>query len=584
MGSSDYWSKGSRVEVTSKEQGFKGAWFDAVVVEPPVYHKSKFKKKRLTLIEYTNLLSEDGHTPLREYSDAIFIRPLPPGEEEEAGEVDMEENLVVDTYDRDGWWTGVIARITGEGRYLVAFEDPPHVLEFARHQLRLHREFVDGKWTLPTKCLAFSDHLNELVALSERRKTISGEDAEVRVTTPMPCSTKQSTPNEMFTSSTVGSSEKETEQPPPHSGYDSMSFLPPKKPKTLNEPSNKKKHTSQSKDMGNSQPGKRRRLVKLHARTENASATGEKKRADDASSAANGLGFPIIPVEHLSGSQDASAEMLAAASEKHSVAVAKVVEDVTAGNITNSGVKGLLLEELHSQILDRSEHPRLGGGNQVNEAIEVIQLEEDADLEGEAEGDTRPNKRPALPFVKTSPIWKAVESLEVFQKFPQAPHFLPLSDTKAGSREGLAIAKMVTFANTVQMASKLKITDSKSRFATCLEDLVELEVHGFDAQMIKSHLTRLLSIKDGLDKLDKKWDEAETQIAGLKNERVKIEEKVEKIIEEMRRFQEELILALAEKEEKDSEITMLRTSVDIMHEAVQSAQHEFKERLNNFPW
>ncbi|KAI6689711.1 hypothetical protein NL676_026539 [Syzygium grande] len=91
MGSADYWSKGSRVEVTSKEQGFKGAWFNAMVGEPPVYHKSKFKKKRLTLIEYTNLRSEDGHTPLREYSDAIFIRPLPPGEEEE-GEVHMEED------------------------------------------------------------------------------------------------------------------------------------------------------------------------------------------------------------------------------------------------------------------------------------------------------------------------------------------------------------------------------------------------------------------------------------------------------------------------------------------------------------
>lgn len=45
---------------------------------------------------------------------------------------------------------------------------------------------------------------------------------------------------------------------------------------------------------------------------------------------------------------------VAVASAKHSVAVAKLVEDVTAGNITNSGVKGLLLEELHSQILDRS--------------------------------------------------------------------------------------------------------------------------------------------------------------------------------------------------------------------------------------
>lgn len=43
--------------------------------------------------------------------------------------------------------------------------------------------------------------------------------------------------------------------------------------------------------------------------------------------------------------------MFAAASEKHSVA--KVAEDV-AGNITNSGVKELLLGELRSQVLDRS--------------------------------------------------------------------------------------------------------------------------------------------------------------------------------------------------------------------------------------
>jgi len=50
-------------------------------------------------------------------------------------------------------------------------------------------------------------------------------------------------------------------------------------------------------------------------------------------------------------SQDASAEMLAAASKKHRVA--KVAKDVTAGNITNSGVKGLLLKEFKPQVLDR---------------------------------------------------------------------------------------------------------------------------------------------------------------------------------------------------------------------------------------
>lgn len=568
MGSADCWSKGSRVEVTSKEVGFKGAWFDAVIVDPPLYHKSKFKKKRLARIEYTNLLCDDGQTPLREYSDSIYIRPLPPGEAEGEEGAPLEEKLVVDTFDRDGWWTGVIAKVTAEGKYLVAFEDPPHVLQFDRDRLRLHWEFQDGKWSLPPKCLEFSDHLNELIiAFAKGDNPISGKDAEVSVATPMPCLIEQSTPNGTLASSTVGgSSKKETEQQ--RSSSDSPRVLPPKKPKTLNEPSNKKKSTSQSKDTEQSQQGKRRRLVKLHAMPENASsANGKKKGADEASSAANGLGFPVTPVEHLN----------AAASKKHRVA--KVAKDVTAGNITNSGVKGLLLKEFNPQVLDRPEHSHLGGANQVKEAIEVIQLEADGNLEG----DNRPNQWPALPFVKTSPIWKAVESLEVFKKFPQAPHFLPLSDTKAGSREGLAIAKMVTFANTVQMASKLKTTDCKSRFTACLEDLVELEMHGFDAQVIKSHLSRLLSIKDGLEKLDKKWEEAEAQISGLKDERAKIAERVEKIIKELRLFQEELILALAEREEKDSEITMLTTSVDIMHEAVQSARHEFEERLNNFP-
>lgn len=43
------------------------------------------------------------------------------------------------------------------------------------------------------------------------------------------------------------------------------------------------KWTSRGEDKGNSQQGKTRRLVKSHARTENASATGKKKGADDAS-------------------------------------------------------------------------------------------------------------------------------------------------------------------------------------------------------------------------------------------------------------------------------------------------------------
>lgn len=30
------------------------------------------------------------------------------------------------------------------------------------------------------------------------------------------------------------------------------------------------------------------------------------------------------------------------------------------------------------------------------------------------------------PFMKSSPIWKTIESMEIFEVIPQNPHFLPL--------------------------------------------------------------------------------------------------------------------------------------------------------------
>ncbi|KAF3436567.1 hypothetical protein FNV43_RR23659 [Rhamnella rubrinervis] len=131
---------GSEVEVCSDEDGFKGAWFRATIVESPTSSASKKRKK--TLVEYKNLVTDDGSRQLREYVDSICIRPLPP----HVSDHDFEEGDAVDADYRDGWWTGIIRKVLNNSKYRVFFDNPPDVIEFDLINLRLHQDWVGGKW------------------------------------------------------------------------------------------------------------------------------------------------------------------------------------------------------------------------------------------------------------------------------------------------------------------------------------------------------------------------------------------------------------------------------------------------------
>ncbi|PON42055.1 Agenet domain containing protein [Trema orientale] len=139
-------SKGSEVEVSSDEEGFKGAWFKAFVVENPV-SSSASKKRKKVLVEYWSLVTEDGSKPLRENVDLGYLRPLPP----DAGSQDFEVGDVVDADYRDGWWTGLVKKVLGNSKYRVFFENPPDVIEFEQKQMRVHQDWVAGKWVRPKK-------------------------------------------------------------------------------------------------------------------------------------------------------------------------------------------------------------------------------------------------------------------------------------------------------------------------------------------------------------------------------------------------------------------------------------------------
>ncbi|KAI4330824.1 hypothetical protein MLD38_029072 [Melastoma candidum] len=95
--------KGSKVEATSKAEGFIDSWFAATVIKPPEMPNSKFRTKRMAIVEYSDLLNEDSSLLLREPVEATMLRPVPPRVEENRG---FEVGDVVDAFHLDGWWTG----------------------------------------------------------------------------------------------------------------------------------------------------------------------------------------------------------------------------------------------------------------------------------------------------------------------------------------------------------------------------------------------------------------------------------------------------------------------------------------------
>ncbi|XP_076951627.1 uncharacterized protein LOC143625051 [Bidens hawaiensis] len=177
-------AKGSTVEVSSEEPGFHGAWYVATLLDdqlkysptPSSKTKSSSSKKHTTtkhkeigyLVKYDTLLKEDSlDEPLTEIVNPTCVRPLPPrnlrrnnvnyamGEGSGGGGGDdFEVYDVVDAYHREGWWIGVVNKVVnvaGNRKYVVLFENPPEEAEFGRSHLRLHVDWVDGRWQFPPK-------------------------------------------------------------------------------------------------------------------------------------------------------------------------------------------------------------------------------------------------------------------------------------------------------------------------------------------------------------------------------------------------------------------------------------------------
>ncbi|KAL1827292.1 hypothetical protein ACET3Z_005704 [Daucus carota] len=143
--SSSKFTKNARVEVTSEEEGFTGAWYLAKIIDP-------FPKKRPNqfYVQYETLLDENSAKPLKEFVNCSLVRPIPPQEIQKIQSFQLDD--AVDAFYKDGWWTGVITNVfEGNSRFEVTFSNPPDLIVFPAGDLRLHRDWINGKWTRPKK-------------------------------------------------------------------------------------------------------------------------------------------------------------------------------------------------------------------------------------------------------------------------------------------------------------------------------------------------------------------------------------------------------------------------------------------------
>ncbi|XP_031744892.1 DUF724 domain-containing protein 3 isoform X4 [Cucumis sativus] len=657
---------GSEIEVSIDEEGFKGALFKATILKLPTIFSPSKKKK--ALVEYKTLVTEDGSTPLKEHVDALSLRPLPP----DTAAKDFEECDIVDATDKDGWWTGVVCKVLEDGGYSVFFKNPMHVMDFQGNHLRLHQDWVDGKWIVPQKMDA---------SLLRGQLSIISEDANVPENVEHRSLKNNETNNEKENSYTVNSRNDLMERP---SIYDdssaSFALTSSKRRRSFSSKSrvsNPLKKLREGVILGKPAADRSRMIDKTsRGKAFSKSATPNKDRrrrrsylkfnGDDDSASPIRSGSPkggkkpepqqqeatensdrrkrgrprkimqeieqqqasknsykrkrgrprklmLVPTTAEDSNKDGSVWKPEKATLKSSVTAkrtkrkkgfrimpicfvdfqdlnrrngSEISEYKTNGSGTNSvddddrpllmwlgGIQGSASNNALKlgQASGSSAKRRTKGSEQVD-AVNGVRR-----VDGTPEHEV--DKNQDWPFVKNSPVWSAIDSLEVFKHIPQKPHFQPLSTHKEECREGLAIGCMVTFASLVEKITKLQFSNPRHIFESTLASLYELEQHGFNISMLCNRVNELLFIKDSEMRYGEETKVTENKIMEYIENKTKLAEESNAIEEKITELQKRQASIKKEMETTDNEIDALQSHVVTIRECTMNTKLHFENQI-----
>lgn len=593
---------GSLIEVHDDVE--EGVYFSATVVSSPTSRRrSSSRNSEKLRVKYHNLLAlEDGPDPLTESVDVSYVRPAPPSQVAAAER--FEPNDVVDAFYKDGWWKGVVSRVVEGGeRFEVTFENPPDVLEFGPSALRPHWDWVDGTWIGPQKQSEVAFEVGEKVEASLESDDdfigawipativeISGNGAyfvELKdknggcVKAEVDSTHLRPSPP-IFQQRVFGTLER----------VDAFfnfgwwrGFITKTIKKNrygvflehmkLNKVFNRSElrarmvwkdgkwfvgsaltsisettspSTKRRKGGGDNQTSRKRRKF--------AQEKIEKKKIEHANQETEYLAIEKNVSVQVSEPQSLVSSVLLdegrnehANQETEDMAIEKfVVQDENP----IMGVENVSVQEDEEQIKDIRSPPLIDGSSLVPQSWASSAVID--------EGDVLPDS--GWPFAKRNVAWKAIESMEVFRRIPQRPHFLPLYDFKETAREGMAIGYMVTFSNVVERSSILNIKDPKCDMEDIIEALPNLEANGFDVGMVRNRVMKLLGAKDKEEKLVHELRDIKDQIEEHRYAKSRIEKEIMVVRNHLRRLHEQLEILQIAKAKELQQIAHLKAGLD----------------------
>ncbi|KAH7537733.1 hypothetical protein FEM48_Zijuj03G0124200 [Ziziphus jujuba var. spinosa] len=468
------------------------------------------------------------------------IRPHPPQVEVKFGLFEK-----VDAFDGLCWWVGVIAKVLIDGRYTVTSMRAKEVKEYDGSELRPHLEWVEGRWdTKPMNVTNGPDCIPQYPHACNSTKDFllatRNESSGARM---------ENAGEETSCSTNKGDSHKE----------------------------------QNNGGVSNAIQGKGEE-DKLPIASGQAAAVGEEQ---------NGVGvitvdcttdkveLPMTALIEVSGDQlNGAAGVEDCGTDKSELTLAvrgseDVLRDVKAlVSATDCSTEDVMLVDMDgiSSNSISDNQPLLVPINEM--PINEIHPIENADDSGPT-GYIEQNSGLSLPFVKTFSIWQRIESMEVFRKLPQNPHFQPLVKSKEVYREGLAIGYMLAFVSMVEMIANLEIDTPGEFFNDATETLAEMEKMGFNVEALRGRLSELQLVQVKLRQLEDESEGIKNKIIESTHDKTQTNEEVDELLQEMKKLEEEKARLITKTVAINTDLDMLQSEDAVIIEEILRVKQKF---------
>ncbi|KAL0653218.1 hypothetical protein Bca4012_095909 [Brassica carinata] len=629
-------STGSYIEVSSDEHyhATGNVWYHALLQE----NLASSKRKKLSVLHLNPLSNEDYSPPLITTAFHRLIRPVPPPDP--FPEVGFEKGDMIDAAHKGGWWSGWVIKVLGE-RFLVYLRFEPDVIEVERKDMRPHWVWKDAEWfrcekrlltesefssgtevEVRTKVEPFGDIWAPAIIIKKNEdETLLvkyGEENACRKINVPYSKIRPSPPS--FGSRPFGLMENvdvlvESGWCPSVVSmvlceYNRYTVLLGRNKKSEDFDHSLLRPTMEWKD------GVWQTKEKVSDRKESPHAAEEstrirvKVRKARSSSGTTVKNLPQTPVssgEIASKMANVVISENTLVSKKPEIAETKefhspIVLGVVATTLqakpqrkklktmkkqkgsTNDSVGEKAHEESNNRNKRKRGRPHKFISKEPKQKTGVAAAASDPMLNNAVvETPKAKDSTMVLPFVKKSPCWKVLESMEIFKAMPQRPHFNPLLECEEESREGDAIGAMVKFTGLLEKVNNIQVDDSVTEINRIKECFLKLEEHGFDVTAPCSRIDKLLSVKESQTWALEELKVAEREITENDNKRRKLEDDIEELPKKIVELQRQLALVKEEKVAKDKEIALMQSYAEILDQKVQNVEQEFKETVTS-PW